>query len=77
MELLREGVDHRHARRLGELLEYEQKRTELDLRVGVGFDGRIIGMTTFGESAPGGALLEHFGFTVDNIVSTVEELLED
>jgi transketolase len=43
----------------------------------VGFDGRIIGMTTFGESAPGNKLLEHFGFTVDNIVSTVEELLED
>jgi transketolase len=43
----------------------------------VGFDGRIVGMTTFGESAPGPALLEHFGFTVDNIVSTAEELLED
>ena len=43
----------------------------------VGFDGRVVGMTTFGESAPGGALLEHFGFTVDNIVNTVEELLED
>jgi transketolase len=43
----------------------------------VGFDGRVIGMTTFGESAPGPALLEHFGFTVDNIVGTVDELLED
>jgi len=43
----------------------------------VGFDGRIVGMTTFGESAPGNVLLEHFGFTVDNIVNTVEELLED
>jgi transketolase len=43
----------------------------------VGFDGRIVGMTTFGESAPGNALLEHFGFTVDNIVATAEELLED
>jgi transketolase len=43
----------------------------------VGFDGRVVGMTTFGESAPGGKLLEHFGFTVDNIVATVEELLED
>ncbi len=43
----------------------------------VGFDGRIVGMTTFGESAPGNKLLEHFGFTVDNIVATVEELLED
>ncbi len=43
----------------------------------VGLDGRVVGMTTFGESAPGPVLLEHFGFTVDNIVSTVEELLED
>jgi len=40
----------------------------------VGFSGKIIGMTTFGESAPGNVLLEHFGFTVDNIVSTVESL---
>jgi transketolase len=40
----------------------------------VGFDGRVVGMTTFGESAPGPALMEHFGFTVDNIVATAEEL---
>ena len=40
----------------------------------VGFAGKIIGMTTFGESAPGNVLLEHFGFTVDNIVKTVESL---
>lgn len=43
----------------------------------VGLDGAVVGMTTFGESAPGPALMEHFGFTVDNIVSTVEDLLED
>lgn len=43
----------------------------------VGIDGRVVGMTTFGESAPGGALLEYFGFTVENIVNTVKELLED
>jgi transketolase len=43
----------------------------------VGLDGRVVGMSSFGESAPGPALLEHFGFTVSNIVSTVEELLED
>lgn len=41
----------------------------------VGLDGRVVGMTTFGESAPGGVLMEHFGFTIENIVSTVEELL--
>lgn len=43
----------------------------------VGLDGTVVGMHGFGESAPGPALLEYFGFTVDNIVSTVEELLED
>lgn len=43
----------------------------------VGLDGRVVGMTTFGESAPGPALLDYFGFTVDNIVATAEELLED
>ncbi|RYY01378.1 MAG: transketolase [Gammaproteobacteria bacterium] len=43
----------------------------------VGLDGAVVGMHGFGESAPGPALLEYFGFTVDNIVNTVEELLED
>jgi transketolase len=41
----------------------------------VGFDGRVVGMTGFGESAPGGALMEHFGFTVDNVVATAKELV--
>lgn len=43
----------------------------------VGLDGAVVGMHGFGESAPGPALLEYFGFTVDNIVNTVEDLLED
>ncbi|OPG83822.1 transketolase [Stutzerimonas stutzeri] len=43
----------------------------------VGVDGRIIGMTTYGESAPAGQLFEEFGFTVDNILAVAEELLED
>lgn len=42
----------------------------------VGLEGRVIGMTSFGESAPAPALFEHFGFTVDNIVATAEELLD-
>lgn len=42
----------------------------------VGLDGAVVGMTTFGESAPGPALLDYFGFTVDNIVSAVEDLLD-
>ncbi|WP_045483358.1 transketolase [Vibrio owensii] len=41
----------------------------------VGFDGRIIGMTTFGESAPADQLFEMFGFTVENAVNTAKELL--
>ncbi|GAB3379581.1 transketolase family protein [Azotobacter armeniacus] len=43
----------------------------------VGLEGRIIGMTTFGESAPAGVLFEHFGFTLDNVLAIAEELLED
>jgi transketolase len=40
----------------------------------VGLEGKVIGMTTFGESAPGPVLMEHFGFTVENIVATVKSL---
>ena len=36
----------------------------------VGLDGKVIGMRTFGESAPGALLMEHFGFTAENIVAT-------
>jgi transketolase len=43
----------------------------------VGLEGRIVGMTTFGESAPAKQLLEEFGFTVDNVLAVAEELLED
>jgi transketolase len=43
----------------------------------VGLEGRVIGMTTYGESAPAGQLFEHFGFTVENILSVADELLED
>jgi len=42
----------------------------------VGFDGRIIGMTSFGESAPAGELFKLFGFTVENVVKTAQELLD-
>ncbi|MGF6205101.1 transketolase [Pseudomonas frederiksbergensis] len=43
----------------------------------VGLEGRVIGMTTFGESAPAPALFEEFGFTLENILGQAEELLED
>ncbi|MEP2604435.1 transketolase [Marinobacter sp.] len=42
----------------------------------VGLDGRVVGMSTFGESAPAGELFKEFGFTVDNIVAVAGELLE-
>ncbi|MGS0727258.1 transketolase-like TK C-terminal-containing protein, partial [Shewanella sp. 0m-11] len=40
----------------------------------VGFGGAVVGMSTFGESAPGGDLLKYFGFTVENVVATVNGL---
>ncbi len=41
----------------------------------VGLDGKVIGMTTFGASAPFSDLLNKFGFTVENVVSKVKEVL--
>ena len=41
----------------------------------VGFGGKIIGMTTFGESAPAEELFKMFGFTTENAVKTAKELL--
>lgn len=42
----------------------------------VGLDGRVVGMTTFGESAPAGDLFKEFGFTVDNVLEVASELLD-
>ncbi|MAR89749.1 MAG: transketolase [Pseudomonadota bacterium] len=41
----------------------------------VGLDGAVVGMESFGESAPAGDLFKHFGFTVEHLLSTVESLL--
>ena len=38
-------------------------------------EGSILGMTTFGESAPAGDLMKFFGFTVDNVVKKAKDLL--
>jgi transketolase len=35
----------------------------------VGLDGAVVGIDTFGESAPAGVLFKHFGFTVENVVA--------
>ena len=38
----------------------------------VGLDGKVVGMQSFGESAPGAVLMEHFGFTAENIIASVK-----
>ena len=38
-------------------------------------DGKVIGMASVGESAPGPVVLKHFGFTADNIKATLEAML--
>lgn len=41
----------------------------------VGFNGRIVGMHSFGESAPANQLFKLFGFTIDNVVAKAKEIL--
>ena len=41
----------------------------------VGHDGAVVGIDTFGESAPGPALFKFFGFTVERVVETVRKVL--
>ena len=41
----------------------------------VGLDGAIVGIDTFGESAPAGALFKHFGFTVEHVVATARKVI--
>ncbi|APE30621.1 transketolase [Halomonas aestuarii] len=42
----------------------------------VGLNGAIVGMASFGESAPAGDLFKHFGFTVDHVVEQATALLD-
>jgi len=41
----------------------------------VGLDGAVVGIDTFGESAPADVLFKHFGFTVENMLKTVKSIL--
>jgi len=41
----------------------------------VGLDGHVVGIDTFGASAPAEALFKHFGFTVDEVVAAVKSLV--
>jgi len=41
----------------------------------VGLAGGIVGLDTFGESAPAEVLFKHFGFTVEHVLHTVKRVL--
>jgi transketolase len=41
----------------------------------VGIDGETIGMESFGASAPGDVLLDHFGFTANNVIKTIRTMV--
>lgn len=41
----------------------------------VGLEGAVVGIDTFGESAPAGVLFKYFGFTVENVVAKVKSVL--
>lgn len=42
----------------------------------VGFEGEIVGMTSFGASAPAGTLFKHFGFTTENVVEKARKVIK-
>lgn len=60
------GIRKRLAVEAGSVLGWQKYVTD---------EGDILGMTTFGESAPAGDLMKFFGFTVDNVVKRVKHLL--
>jgi transketolase len=41
----------------------------------VGLEGAIVGMTSFGASAPGPVAMEKFGFTVPHVVDAVKQVI--
>ena len=43
----------------------------------VGQNGRVIGMHTFGQSAPAGELFRHYGFSHENVIKVAREVLAD
>jgi len=59
-----------------------QSRIVIEAGIGLGWDafaganGKVISIDTYGASGPGGQVLEYFGFSVDNVVATAEQLLK-
>lgn len=60
-----------------------RKRVAIEAGIGdhwykfVGLDGKVIGLSDFGRSAPGEAVFAHFGFTVEDIVRTLRAWLAE
>jgi len=41
----------------------------------VGLDGAVVGIDSFGESAPADQLYEHFGITIESVVKAVKGIV--
>ena len=41
----------------------------------MGLEGAVVGIDTFGESAPAPVLFKHFGFTVENVVAKAKGVI--
>jgi transketolase len=41
----------------------------------VGLDGAVVGIDTYGESAPAGVLFKHFDLTIEHVTAAVEQVL--
>jgi len=41
----------------------------------VGLEGAVVGLDSFGESAPAGVLFKHFGLTAEHVAAAVEQVL--
>ncbi|MCB1691233.1 MAG: transketolase, partial [Pseudomonadales bacterium] len=42
----------------------------------VGLDGAVVGLSTFGESGPGGEVMKHFGFTAEAVADAVRKMVK-
>ena len=63
------------------LLPYVKARIAIEMAYPLGWEryvgdhGMIMGITTYGDSAPGDRLIEEYGFTVENVMANAEKLI--
>ncbi len=73
--------DHQDANYRAAVLPKGVKRVAVEMGVSdlwrkyVGMEGAVVGIDTFGESAPAPVLFKHFGFTAENVVKVVKGVL--